>query len=338
MYAIIRLKYLLVEYGETIAVGCLLLAVVGGGAAGWFYTHPQTETVTTHHDEQTAVLDVETGAVIRGDRGVFPAGTHVRNKPFYLYTSAPNLTLHVKTAIEGASRATITHRVQIVYKAVDDTGRSSAVYWTDARTVTEETLSGTSVTSTPSIDIASVQSRRNQIESTLGDAAHVTAALRVQTQYQSETYSGNLSKTIPVTFNERSYVVSPVTVRTDYSTTDTNRLVVERPTWQYVVTLGLGSLGLVGFLLAVVASYRLERSPRRRHELHRRRYSEWLSAGSLPDEITTEMVVHLDSLEDLIDVAIDRNERVIYDPAKEVYLIPGAYVAYWFDPGTKSSR
>ena len=333
MYAATRFKYLLVEYGEIIALGFLLLAISGGGTGAWLYTHPQTETVTTHHNEQSVHLDVGTRATIASDDGLYAEDTTLKNRPFYLYVTAPNLSLHVQTTIDGAEQASISHRIQAIHKVVSGTESETAVYWQNSRRIAEETSSsGTEFTSTPILNITTIRGQHNRIANTVGSTASVSTTLRAETTYETGRYRGTLTVTIPITFSENSYSIPKAGKETSHSTTDTKQVDIPRPRWQYITALVVGGIGIVGLLFTIGANHRLAYSERRHYEIQRHRYSEWFSSGSVPTTAQTETVIELHSLEGLVDVAIDRDDRIIYDADTGIYVIPDTEVMYRFTP------
>jgi len=99
----------------------------------------------------------------------------------------------------------------------------------------------------------------------------------------------------------------------------------------YVLAGGLG-LGLLVVAGIVAVSYRRgfdrQRLEQRVHEL---RYSEWISTGSIPDAFT-ETTISIDSLEGLVDVAIDTDNRVIHDGDHNVYVVVSGSAVYYYSP------
>ncbi|MDY6780441.1 MAG: DUF5305 family protein, partial [Halobacteria archaeon] len=98
-------------------------------------------------------------------------------------------------------------------------------------------------------------------------------------------------------------------------------------------TFALLSLGLVSFISARVVrdwdiSFDVEAA---RRELHEARYSEWISEGSVPEE--ADASVRMESLEDLVDVAIDSNRRVIHDADEGVYAVIDDATSYYYVDG-----
>ena len=106
-------------------------------------------------------------------------------------------------------------------------------------------------------------------------------------------------------------------------------VVIPHTTPAFVIVALLGATTLI----AVRRSRGTIDADRARVQLHRQRYDEWISRGALPEtlgEWTTDISV--DSLEALVDVAIDSETRVIYDPSVDRYAVVTAGATYVFTP------
>ncbi|WP_436936437.1 DUF5305 family protein [Halovenus marina] len=57
------------------------------------------------------------------------------------------------------------------------------------------------------------------------------------------------------------------------------------------------------------------------YRAERSEFEEWISHGTLPADVDERTVVEVDSLEDLVDVAIDSNRRVVADQSRNSYVV-----------------
>ena len=64
---------------------------------------------------------------------------------------------------------------------------------------------------------------------------------------------------------------------------------------------------------------------------YREQYSQWISEGEFPAG-SERNYIYIDSLKGLVDIAIDTNNRVIYDSDIEVYSIVDEGVVYYHSP------
>lgn len=69
-----------------------------------------------------------------------------------------------------------------------------------------------------------------------------------------------------------------------------------------------------------------------RETLTRERFDEWISRGRVPKD-TGQRSVYVESLEDLVDVAIDSSKRVIRDPERDQYVVIDGDIVYRYRQG-----
>jgi hypothetical protein len=69
-----------------------------------------------------------------------------------------------------------------------------------------------------------------------------------------------------------------------------------------------------------------------------REYEEWISTGHVADTALPPSRVTLDSLDGLVDVAIDSNRRVIHDKERGCHLVVVDETLYAYDPPASPSR
>jgi hypothetical protein len=67
-------------------------------------------------------------------------------------------------------------------------------------------------------------------------------------------------------------------------------------------------------------------------EIAHNQYSEWISEGDVLIDSDNEFVA-VNSVEDLVNVGIDANKRVIYDPDLSVYTVSDGDVTYYYTTG-----
>lgn len=326
----LHLWYVVLKHGPRVAAALFLLTAAGFGVAGWVYAHPPTTEVTDHTHRQTVDRSLSTRAVVDGETGLYRRGTTLENQPVYLLDASPNQTLLVEThlPVDDASAA---NRVELVYTA----SREGSVFWTRTVTLPGDTVrDGRVVATRTPVSMSHVLSRVESHRDELGDAATVSVGVRVTTEYDLGRYEGTLSKTHPVEFGPKWYAISNGTASRTHSVPVTRTVKLplrDEPT--FVVPLVVGVVALVAGALVVAVYYgRFGRtsSDELTTALHHRRYEEWISRGTLP-RTTSRTVVWVDTLEDLVDVAIDTGERVIYDSSVEGYAVLHENVGYYHD-------
>ncbi|WP_435066893.1 DUF5305 family protein [Haloplanus sp. C73] len=299
----------------------LILGTTGLGAAGWVYTHPPTTEITDHTDQRTVKSSLSTHAVVTGESSFYPPGTRIDDQPVYLTKGAPNISLTLGTRLPpDAADTSVDHRIELVYTA----SRDGDVFWRRTETLgTSTTRDGDRVITTATLSMPRVLSRTADYRKELGDAATVSVSIDSDVTYRFGPYDGEFSKTTPIRSGSGWYAIEPVTASETHSTTEARTVeldVVDSP--RFLVPGGVGAVLFVAGLL-VAGSYHL--SGRRsvaglKTAVHHQRYADWITQGTLP-EGTARTAVGTDSLEGLVDVAIDTGERVIYDAERGQYAV-----------------
>ena len=93
-----------------------------------------------------------------------------------------------------------------------------------------------------------------------------------------------------------------------------------------LMLLGLIAIGIGSIIAAKMPEVDEEEL---RREVAHNEYSEWISEGELVLDADNEYV-YVDSIEDLVNVAIDTDKRVIHDPDFSVYTVTDGAVIYYY--------
>jgi hypothetical protein len=333
MSTVDRPKYILVEYGVVIAA---VLAIAGAAAIGgaWVTSQPTIETrqVTMFQDEFSTTTDES--AVVTTDlplEGIAENDT-LRNQNRYLSNVTPNLTLTVNTSVPEQRMVNLTHRLVIQYEATisegDTLGRNTVVL------INETTTTNGTFSTAETINPQSIQAERTRIQNELGSAVDVSADLVFEVTYEvdgEESYVGSMSASAPVVVNAESYYIDG-----DLSASQTEQRTDTRTVEESVDPIDYLGLGLVGLLAfaGAAGSVVLRRdidAEEIRARIYRNRYDEWISRGEIPTG-TDKRYVRIDELEDIVDIGIDSNKRVIWNDDYDIYAVVDGDVVYYFAP------
>ena len=327
---LLRLKRFVAGYGPALALGFALAGVVLLGAAGMEYTDPTTTEVTDHTDRQTVRSELHTSASATGATALYEPGTELVDQPVYLLSAAPTVTLTQRTTVPENQSVRVEQAVSIQYRVT----REGATFWEESRVLAqnETTTSTGGVVAETSFNVSAVQSRLDEIRADVGQAGTVDARLVVALSYETDQYAGNLSKTAPVALTDNWYTIGSPTLEQTHSTPVSRRVPIPaRSPLPYAIPGGLGGLLVVAAGGIAVGHYRgfdQEQLDQRAEEL---RYREWISTGSVPTSLET-MAVSIDSLEGLVDTAIDTDSRVVHDESRNVYVVIDDLVVYYYSP------
>ncbi|WP_171052385.1 DUF5305 domain-containing protein [Haloterrigena sp. H1] len=153
--------------------------------------------------------------------------------------------------------------------------------------------------------------------------------LEFHTEYDTGRHQGTITTTAPVTITEEAYWIDG---SLSDSATNSYQSGITRTTESRSPAL-IGGLSVLGTLALAGAVLVTRRSPAdidaARRAVHEQRYAEWISQGSIPMWIG-DYHVALDTLEDVVDVAIDTNERVVHDQQRDLFAVLNDGVIYYY--------
>ncbi|MFC5365367.1 DUF5305 family protein [Salinirubrum litoreum] len=339
----LKLSLLFTERGQQLAV---LLAVVGVcslAIAGVVVATPETTASPVDENEQQFATALNTSAVVTGNTTLWPAGTRLWDKPVYVSAATPTLDLHANTTVPADEQVTVETRISLRYRATAD----GETVW--ERTVTladrEVTVTNGTALTTTTLDTDRVRERASNYQQEFGRAGDVQVHLRVETSYESTAYTGDLNASSRVEFTDRGYGMTESMA--DGHSRSTTEMHEETVPPNPLVYGGFGLLGLCSLIGAglLVVTTREDIGPAvgpdrdsetLREELRHVRYDEWISAGRLAPS-TGERRVELATLADLVDLAIDSNERVVHDDSRGLYGVLSGTTLYVYHDDTGGS-
>lgn len=326
-----RFTYVISKYGPALIVALLVLGTVGIGAAGWVSTNPPTTEITDHSDRQTVESSLSTRSVVTGETSLYRAGTTIKNQPVYLRGATPNLTLALETRLPTATAGSVDQHVELVYTAT----RNGEVFWKQTKTLSDEqSRDGRTVATRTAVSIPSILEQKSDYQAELGDAATVAVGVRTNVEYRHGKYDGTFSKTTAITSGNGWYSVPSNSESRTHSTREPRTVelsVYDKPRFLVPGILG-GMFFITGLLVAGLYYGGTRRqSAVTEADVHHERYADWISRGTLPQNDEPN-AIQTHSLEDLVDVAIDTGERVIYDAERDRYAVFRGQTGYYYDP------
>lgn len=342
---LLRLKIYLSEEGTRVVIALLLVAVLAFGAAAFSVADPPRQTVIEDQHQQAVGMELEPNAVVTGDTGLYERGTRLHEMPVYLRSATPTLTPTLRTTVPAGTDVEITQRVWVNYTAT----RDGAVFWRDRQQLaaTETRVSDGNATLEPELHISQVYDRLQESETNVENIGQVSVTLHGQVEYDTGRYEGNLSDSTSLQITDRAYWLGGDVAAENTHTTTVEQQRVDRERATVTTLPGIGTLvvphigllwGMVG-VLCLGGAVRVRRFHRQgvdqarlRETLTRERFDEWISRGRVPED-TGQRSVYVESLEDLVDVAIDSSKRVIRDPERELYVVIDGDVVYRYRQG-----
>ena len=345
-------RLLLAEYGTLLIVVLVVLVAVGGFFIYTVQTAPETETETDSEivETWTASSSFSHSAEVQRDTAVFAAGERLHDRPLYFSQLMPQLDGSYEVTYSGdVDSATVSLSLERVIRSAEEIDDGVFVHWEERETIATETVDGLapgeSATVEFGVDTNDTSNRVSTIEDDLGASPGQTEVLVVaETTLQGEAADWsptvNQDDQLELELGGGTYSVS-----TDVgeAVTEERTEVVEREVpvehsaleefgGPLLVVFGL--LGLLGIGYARYTGWPdIEEDDRQRVSFDRARedYDDWISTGRLPESDNRTRVT-LDSLEDLVDVAIDSNSRVIEHGDGPSYAVLAGDVRYVYAP------
>lgn len=326
-----RLRVVVATRGPEIAIALAVVGALALAGAAWTYTHPATDEVTETTRVETVGVGVETSAYVAGNSSLWERGTVLRDRPIYPLSTAPKLRLRVVTTVPDGEPVDVTQAVSIGYRA----SREGTVFWetTEPLETRSVTTARGEVVTTTTLDVRRVRNRLQTVNEEVKGLGTASAYLSVNASYATGSNDGVLASTAPLTIAGDGYWIEG-----DLADEDRREVTVVRTVREpadRMTLLGLAALSLFGFggSGAVALLARDLDAERSRHTLDRARYAEWISAGKLNFLLENEGVP-MDTLADLVEVAIDSNRRVVHDSRFELYAVLTDRAVFYFDAGT----
>ncbi|AUX10398.1 hypothetical protein AArcSl_2783 [Halalkaliarchaeum desulfuricum] len=344
-----RLRRALDRQFVVVVVALLVTAALGGYLAYEPHVEPgveiEEETVTDW-SERTAFGH---SATVQEDNPVFPVGADLTDRSLYYTNLAPELDgvyEYRYSSSGGEGEVDVEMDIQLRYQSV--AGDDDGVFWERTEPLTtvehEAVNPGESVTAEFQVNVPETEARiediQEQLGTTIGTAeVDVVVQTRVQGTVDGDEVSTIHRQQLQISPDGATYEVENPGAETEaHQSTITDEVPVEYGPLRSYGSLGLIAASLLGLVGLGVARRNGAIAPTEREiaaaEWARTRseFEEWISRGHVPDGSLETPRIELESLDDLVDVAIDSNNRVIEDAARECFYVVGSDVHYVFVP------
>jgi hypothetical protein len=334
-------------YGQLLAV-LLVLALVGSWVSYTTHVAPGTETEPRQVAEWDSPDRFTHNATVRANNSLYSRGTTLRNRSVYFRELTPRLRGAYHVGIDTTAAATVntTVTLSLVLREVEREERAGnrTVIWREQRelaTVRRTLKPGEQLAVPFTVDLRAVANRTARIHRQIGEAPGETEVLLHATvsfdgQVAGERVEQRRTRSLELGFTPGTYRVSGDAVR-HHRRALTEQAAVERrhgplrtvggPLLLLVALAGLGGVVAVGSD-PLTPTEQASLDHRMRHE----EFSEWISRVTLPDAVDDRPRAEAHSLTALADVAIDTDERVLFDPEHGRYVVLADGLCYVYEP------
>ena len=340
----LRARRLLDRYFLVAALLVVFVVLTGSVLVYTVHIDPGTEL-----EEQTEMEWQETGqfsheATVVNESEAFELGETLHGRSTYFTQSSPTLDgvyEYEYVASEGEIDATVG--VTLLIRAVSD----GEILWERTEELDNQTFDGIRpgerVTASFELDVPEIEQRVQDTESSLGSSIGQTEILVEGSVVSSGTVEqrsvdADHTNTLILTPSGSTYSVTTDGAYAQSHQQTANRQIershglLSQIAGPFVLLTGvlfggiLGGLRYRGVIALSVAEQRVLTHRQKRAEL-----DDWITIGVEQSVITRDTWIETDSLEGLVDIAIDTNNRVIEDPTGPIYYVVGD-VVYTYTP------
>lgn len=330
----LKARRLLDGYFVFVILVALVLVVAGGALTYTVHADPGTVTQEQVETEWQESGTFSHEATVTNESSVFELGDSLRDRQTYYTRISPQLDgtyRYEYAATEGELDTTIT--LSLILRSTS----GGETLWERREGIDNQTVSGLAPDETAAasfeLDVPEIQRQVSEIEGGLGSSTGTTEIL-VEASVRS---TGSVSGTSTETGHTNTLSIAPsgstYGVEPSGAYTDTHQRVAEESverSYGPLHSVAGPAVVLIGLLLGGVLGglrYRgaisLSAAERRmlRHRTERSKFDDWITTGTGRSPIDTEARIETDSLEGLVDVAVDTNSRVIEDPTQSLYYV-----------------
>ncbi len=348
----VRLRTALDEWFVVVVVALLGLAPLGGWGAYGAVADDDEEFEQRTVEAWSTTGGFDHGATVQEENEVFPVGTELSDRSMYFAEIAPELEAtftYAYDAPDGDLAVSIeADRVIRSVGETDDEEEEELEYWavneTIAQEETESLAPGEEQTTSFAVDVPETAAEAEEIQENLNDSAgDLETVVEVQVAIEGTIDGESVDRVdtyeMVLEPDDATYAVeAPAAEERTEERTEEIAVAGSSGGLGAVVLalLGLGSVAALGVLgvarrkgtLAPSAA-ELERIDAR---YEREEFDDWISRGTLPGDIRERSRIEIATLEDLVDVAVDCDRRVIEDERVGEYYVVDGEAVYVYAP------
>jgi hypothetical protein len=339
-----QVKYQVAVYGTVAGAVLVVLGIAAIAAGGYVYMNPPTEEIPPQEtDVQEFSTSVDHSAEVVRDTPLYEESETLENQPVYFINATPTLRLEAVATVPDDRTVNVSHQL-FIYRAITFEGTT---FWDEEVPLAADQaeVEDGQLRIEAELDPASVSNRTSELNNVVSGVGSISTSLRLRTTYRTqstdgEPYEGELTSQSAIQITGQAYwLEGDLQASTTESQMTEGTVRQQPPNFFFVGLLGIGGIALIlggiglGYWSSETADVRgLE------EQVHRARYDEWISEGDFPTD-AGKQYVYINSLEDLVDIAIDSGKRVIHDPELETYGVVDEDIVYYHasDPTTIDS-
>lgn len=346
---LVKLRALLDERYVLVVAALLVLLVVGAWGVHGAHVSPDTEVEERVAASWTATGEFEHGATVVNGTDAFAEGEEVTNRTTYFTNPMPELEGEFVYRHDASEAVDAETETELVIRSVERSDEEvEQVHWRITESLeanrTEELAAGENHTVPFEIDVDDANDRIEGIEAELGSSpGTVEVLVRAETTIDGTVGGEPIEDTTETRLRIKpgadTYEVEVQASEESYETVERTTVPVDHGPVRSIgsVFLLIGSLaGLAGLTAARQHDALVPDDDRDWIAFSRERaeFDDWITRGELAPELGDRPRITVDSLEGIVDVAIDCNKRVIEDG--ESYFVVDDELLYVYDASERA--
>jgi len=327
----LKLKNFLVDNAKIFSIVFLLIMLFSGL---WMY---KEYTGGSYEEKQipsyTQYANYTYTTAVTQPNPLYPQGTILEmGQPAYFFSVSPSQDISFKYRLEAADSAALTVglKTTVVALGKEGSGEEEKIFWQKAFPIgnpkTVQLKSGEAVTSNFTLDVLEMQSKAKEIQSQLNYSSEPSIELITSVDYQGKINGKDVRATknfaVPINISSTYYQMPE---NPGFSEDTYENITVQKSSSllkvKFPLALFLLSTVLIGILLPLRKMGKVDPSHIEKLEREKKKssFKDLISTGKFPEDTKSFMKIEINSLQELVDAAIDMNERVIHDPASGAY-------------------
>jgi hypothetical protein len=348
-----RVRIVLSEWFVVAVAVVAILALAGGFATYTAYASPGTTVEERQVSSWEGNGTYTTTAQVTGPNPLYPVGTELSDRPAYFLSVSPLMTGRFDFGYEatGDGSLDVTVESRLVMRAVSESDSGTPVeYWRMEESLGSTGASGVppgrSVELTFERNVSRTLDRMENVSERLGGSPgslqlRSVARVRITGEVNGQSVNRSAEYALPIEADGTTY--RPGTTEGSAITGSTTERITRQRTYGPLWRLGgpaataLGLAALAGLLYGR-ADDRFAVTDAERATLDfratREEFDDWITVARPPASVFDRPRIEVESLEGLVDTAIDVDERVFEHPEGIAYYVLHGDCCYVFVPPT----
>jgi hypothetical protein len=352
----VRGRILLGRWFAVVLLLAVVVATLGGYATYTAYGAPGTTTEQRQVSSWEATGTYDVSARVSEPNPLYPVDTQLDDQPAYFLSISPVArgTFGFGYQATNGGDVDVTIQQTLVLRAIDtqptENGEMTVEYWRLTEPLGTERAAdvgpGESVERSFERNISATADRMSTVSGQLGGTPGTTEMLIVSTvEFQGTVNGKEVDRTttyrLPIEVDSTTY--QPGSVAGENPDGSTTELVTRQRTYGPLYRIGgpvASLIGLVGVGALAYGRYdgRFVVSEAERAALEfestREEFDDWITTARLPEPIRARPRVEVESLDGLVDTAIDVDSRVFETPERDAFYVADDGLLYAYEPPT----